>query len=199
MNRFPEFPRRTQYLLLSHVMGRASADGQIPNRVRMEQAMATVLGCGLCVPLHIKTLKSLIGKAVLPPTSYQFVRLLVAHRAVLCRRGPLVLLVDSLPDLRPQHQGRFCGLLQRLLQGDIEVLLVEHHGFLTRLRYVQWYMSTEDALRLHISHLQCSDPGEGLPTAVTFAPVRHRRPGAQVRSRFVSPPGERSSGVSAHA
>lgn len=106
--------------------------------------MATVLGCGLCAPLHIKTLKSLTGVSACPPTSYRF---LVAQMPVLCSQGPLVLVVDDVPDLRPQHEGRFCEL-QSLLQGGIEVLLAEHNCFLTRLRSLQWLMSPQEVLRL---------------------------------------------------
>lgn len=193
---FTESTKRTQYLLLSHVLGRAAADGQIPNRVRMEQAMATVLGCGLCAPLHIKTLKAITGVSAFPPTSYRFVRFLVVQMPVLCRQGPLVLVVDDVPDLRPQHEGRFCELLQSLLQGGIEVLLAEHNCFLTRMRSLQSLMSPQEALRLYLRHRQGGMPGERLPTAVYFAPVQRswrRGPGARAGA-----PAEHAAGGAAH-
>lgn len=186
MNTFLVSPRRTPYLLLSHVLGRASTDGLIPNRVRREQAMAKVLGCGLCAPLHIKTLKALTGVSTFPSTSYQFVKFLTVHARLLCRQGPVVLVIDDLPDLRARDLDRFCGHLQALMLAGVEVLLAEPFAYITRLRTVQWLMSVEQAVRLHVFRLQRGEVAHPLPTAVYFAPVRRR--GKRSSPRILSSP-----------
>lgn len=170
--------RRTQYILLSHALGRSIGGGHIPNRVRMEQAMAKALGEGLCAPLHIKTLKSITGVSAFPATAYQFVKLLVAHRQALSRRGPIALVVDNILDVRKRDRERFYGFLHRLLNSGVEVLLFESCSLLMRLRSLQGAMSTDQAMVLHWAREMKCMPSETAPMSGYSAPLKsgERRP-----------------------
>lgn len=171
--------------LSSHVFQREVGDRQSLNRVWTEQAMAAALGGQLCTPLHTKRLSSTTGVPSFLPTSYQFIKLLAAHSKLQCRKGAMVLAIDDVLDPRKQHVARFCALLRGLMQDGIEVLLVELCGFLTRLRSLQWLMSIEQAIEVHVLRLRSVTSSDRRPTAVYYAPVRRSCQGPRTR-RYTS-------------
>lgn len=162
---------KTNYILLSHVLGRASPDGHILNRVRLEQAISRVLGLGSCKPFHIKTLKAIAGGAGFGDSSYLFLKFLTKNTQQLRKKGRIVLVVDDLSDLDSQYLGRFCELTQELLRNGFEVVLSEPSGAMSSLGAVQQVVTTDDVVHIYVSDLWCETGDASLRGVAAVSPI----------------------------
>lgn len=125
----PSWPPKTTgtrryYILISHIIGRDTADNHIFNRVRIERAIANSLGCGLFSPYHKTTLKSKLKVDSLKISPSQLITLLADHAKAVLEGAQVAIVIDDLRILMEIEENCLHLSTQKLLNVGAMMIII---------------------------------------------------------------------------